>query len=103
MCLNVFYATSAYCWDVICIKKTTNFSYVFWTCILIRQMLVADYLSIFYLVSKIVDQLIIYVILTDSGNILEETEKVVVISYNKCKKKMNMSPYHSQKSKIIIS
>lgn len=86
MCLNVFYATSAYFWDVICIKKTTNFSYVFCTCILIRQMFVADYLSIFYLVSKIFDQLIFYEILTDSGNILEETEKLIVISYNNCKK-----------------
>lgn len=66
-------------------------------------MFVADYLSIFYLVSKIFDQLIFYEILTDSGNILEETEKLIVISYNNCKKKINMSPYHSQKSKIIIS
>lgn len=67
-------------------KKTTNFSYVFCTCILIRQLFVADYLSIFYLVSKIFDQLIFYEILTDSGNILEETEKLIVISYNNCKK-----------------
>lgn len=25
MCLNVFYATSAYFWDVICIKKQQTF------------------------------------------------------------------------------
>lgn len=48
-------------------------------------MFVADYLSIFYLVSKIFDELIFYEILTDSGNILEETEKLIVISYNNCK------------------
>lgn len=40
-------------------------------------MFVADYLSIFYLVSKIFDQLIFYEILTGSGNILEETEKLL--------------------------
>lgn len=85
MCLNVFYATSAYFWDVICIKNN-NFFLCFCTCILIRQMFIADYLSIFYLVSKIFDQLIFYEILTDSGNILEETEKLIVISYNNCKK-----------------
>lgn len=62
MCLNVFYATSAF----------------------FGMMFVADYLSIFYLVSKIFDQLIFYEILT--GNILEETEKLIVISYNNCKK-----------------
>lgn len=49
-------------------------------------MFVADYFSIFYLVSKCFDQLIFYEILTDSGNILEETEKLIVISYNNCKK-----------------
>lgn len=86
MCLNVFYATSAYFWDVICIKKQQFFLMFFCTCILIRQMFVADYLSIFYLVSKFFDQLIFYEILTDSGNILEETEKLIVISYNNCKK-----------------
>lgn len=85
MCLNVFYATSAYFWDVICIKNN-NFCLCFCTCILIRQMFVADYLSIFYLVSKIFDQLIFYEILTDTGNILEETEKLIIISYNNCKK-----------------
>lgn len=46
MCLNVFYATSAYFWDVICIKKQQIFLMFFCTCILIRQMFVADYLSI---------------------------------------------------------